>query len=490
MRVGIVSLIHESNTFISLKTDFDMFRSSFLLRGEELSKYFKGGHHEISGFLQSLEENQIEAVPIFYASTPPSGTITRETCEQLMAIIFSSIEAAGRLDGLLVAPHGANAGEGNDYRDLDGYWLSRLRQTVGANFPIICTIDPHANLSSKMVKSCHATIAYRSNPHIDQKECGIEAGNLMGKMLRNEVVPTQAASFVPLAMNIEAQHTLEPPCLPMYKLADQLLTHPDTLSNSIVQGFPYADVEEMGSAFITVTNNNLELAQQQSNELANYLFNHREEFVGKLIDVEDAINQALSMEGPVCLLDMGDNAGGGSTGDGTTIAHELLRHGKVKAFLCLYDPASVNYAANVGVGQSLRLRMGGKVDELHGPPIEENVKIISLHAGKYSEKEVRHGGHTEFNVGLTAIVQTDSGLTISLTTRKSIPVSIGLMTSCNLDPSDFHIIIAKGVHSPIPAYTPFCKSMIRVNTPGTTSADIKNFTYHHRRRPLYPFEEI
>ena len=79
MRVGIVSLIHESNTFISLKTNFDMFRSSFLLRGDELSKYFKGGQHESSGFLQSLEENQIEVVPIFYASTPPSGTITRET---------------------------------------------------------------------------------------------------------------------------------------------------------------------------------------------------------------------------------------------------------------------------------------------------------------------------------------------------------------------------------------------------------------------------
>ena len=64
MRVGIVSIIHESNTFISRKTDLDMFKSSFLLSGEELTTEFAGGHHEISGFFQGLEEKQMEVVPI------------------------------------------------------------------------------------------------------------------------------------------------------------------------------------------------------------------------------------------------------------------------------------------------------------------------------------------------------------------------------------------------------------------------------------------
>ncbi len=490
MRVGIVSLIHESNTFISLETNLDMFKSSFLLSGEEITTQFAGGHHEISGFFQGLEENDIEAVPIFYASTAPSGTITRETCEELMEMIFTGIEEAGRLDGMLVAPHGANAGEGDEYRDLDGHWLSRLRQTVGADFPIICTIDPHANLTPRMVNACNATIAYRSTPHLDQKQRGIEAVQLMVRMLRDEIKPTQAASFVPLAMNIEAQRTLEPPCLPLYEMADQLLSQPGVLSNSVVQGFPYADVEEMGVAFITVTDNNPELAQQQSDILANYIVAHRKEFAGQLISVEDAVSQALTKDGPVCLLDMGDNAGGGSAGDGTVIAHELLRRGEVNAFLCLYDPESVSAATNAGVGKRHKLTMGGKVDNLHGPPIEAEVTVISQHEGKFQEAEVRHGGHTHFDMGPTAIVKTESGLTVSLTTRRIVPVSLGVMTSCDLDPASFHIIIAKGVHSPVPAYEPVCKNMIRVNTPGTTTADIRTFNYHHRRKPLYPFEEI
>ncbi len=490
MRVGIVSLIHESNTFISIKTDLEMFKSSFLLFGEDVYKAFAGGHHEISGFFKGLEENNLEAVPIFYASTPPSGTITHETCDELMRLIFAGVEEAGSLDGMLIAPHGANAGEGDEYRDLDGHWLSRLRQTVGADFPIICTIDPHANLSPRMVESCDATIAYRSTPHLDQKERGIEAAQLMVRMLRDEIKPTQAASFVPLAMNIEAQRTLEPPCLPLYELTDQLLSQPGVLSNSVVQGFPYADVEEMGTAFITVTDNNPELAQQLSNQLADYLVAHRKDFAGQLISVDDAVSEALAQEGPVCLLDMGDNAGGGSAGDGTVIAHELLCRGEVKAFLCLYDPESMNAANNAGVGKRLKLRMGGKVDNQHGSPIEAEVTVRSLHEGKYQETEVRHGGHTHFDMGPTAIVETDSGLTVSLTTRRIIPVSLGLMTSCDLDPASFHIIIAKGVHSPVPAYEPVCKSLIRVNTPGTTTANIRKFIYHHRRKPLYPFEEI
>ena len=92
-----------------------------------------------------------------------------------MRLMFSALDEAGPLDGFLVSPHGANAGEGEEYRDLDGHWLTRLRARAGAGCPIICVIDPHANLSPRMVEACDATIAYRSNPHLDQQERGLEA---------------------------------------------------------------------------------------------------------------------------------------------------------------------------------------------------------------------------------------------------------------------------------------------------------------------------
>ena len=54
----------------------------------------------------------------------------------------------------------------------------------------------------------------------------------------------------------------------------------------------------------------------------------------------------------------------------------------------------------------------------------------------------------------------------------------------------FRVLVAKGVHAPVAAYREVCKTFIRVNTPGVTCADMTRQIYHHRRRPLFPFEEI
>ena len=116
--------------------------------------------------------------------------------------------------------------------------------------------------------------------------------------------------------------------------------------------------------------------------------------------------------------------------------------------------------------------------------------VRGLYDGKFTESQVRHGGWASIDMGLSAVVETDQGLTILLTTARTIPASIGMLTNCGLDPAAFHILIAKGVQAPAAAYQPVSKKLIRVNTPGVTSADMNHFQYKHRRRPLYPFEEI
>ena len=490
MRVGILSLIHESNTFAVTPTTIDMFRRDQLLIGEEVRRAYEGGHNQISGFLARLERTGIEPVPIFHASTPPSGTITRDTCDELIGLMFAALDEAGELDGYLVSPHGANAGEGDDYRDLDGFWLTRLRERVGAAPPVICVIDPHANLSERMVAACDATIAYRSNPHLDQRQRGIEAATLIERKLRGEIRPVQRAAFPPMGINIERQGTTEWPCLPLYELANDQLSRPGVLANSVVLGFPYADVEEMGSATIVVTDNDPHLAQQLADELAAYMVEHRAEFIGEYTSVEEAVDQAVAKRGPICLLDMGDNVGGGSAADGTLIAHEIHRRGNTTAHVCLYDPESRERARQAGIGATLELSMGGKTDDRHGEPLTAVVTVTSLHDGKFEESEVRHGGYTHFDMGPTAVVTTESGLTVSLTSLRTVPVSLGLVTSVGLDPADYQILVAKGVHAPVAAYREVCPGLIRVNTPGATAADMRTFEYEHRRRPLYPFEEI
>ena len=494
MRVGIIGLCHESNTFIPKPTVLDDFRKIGILVGEDVRKSFANTHHEIAGFFEGLTEANLEAVPLYYARTLPSGMIDAHAADHLVADILRVLAGAGKLDGLLLCPHGANVAE--NHNDLDGYWLSQVRAAVGPDMPIVCTIDPHCNLSPLMVNSVNATIAYRTNPHLDQRQRGLEAARLLARTLRGEVKPTQAAAFPPIAINIERQGTSFSPCKEMYELADEILKRPGVLTDSIVLGFPYSDVAEMGSAFVVVTNNDPAAAKKYADELAKYLFDHRQEFVAVLTSIPDAIEEATKHPMPVCLLDMGDNVGGGSPGDSTLIAHEVLRRGNPRTFIALCDPQAVQVAQRAGVGSTLSLAVGGKIDNRHGQALHVTVRVKSLHEGKFIEPLARHGGMTHFDMGTTAIVETltDDGkpgpLTLQLTTLRTIPASLGQITSCGLDPSSFQILVAKGVHAPIGAYGPVCSKTIRVNTAGSTSADMASFTYHRRRKPLFPLEEI
>ena len=487
MRVGIIALLQESNTFIAEPTTLAHFEQDLLVEGEAVRTRLADAHHEVGGFFAGIAVERLDAAPIFAARALPYGIVSAEAFAALLTRMDAAIDRAGPLDGLLVAPHGATVSA--DHLDADGHWLARLRQRFGRKFPIIGTLDLHANLSPKMAGACDALIAYRTNPHLDQRQRGIDAARLMARTLRGEVRPTMAAAFPPLAVNIERQLSAVPPCRELYDYADAMLERPGVLSNSLILGFPYADVPEMGAAAIVVTDNDFALAEALVLDLGQFWWNRREEFVGQLVSIDAALERAASLEGPITLLDMGDNVGGGSPGDGTTLVHALHeRPSLMPAFVCLSDPEAVAQAQAAGVGAVVHLRVGGKTDDRHGPPFEAEFRVRGLYDGKFSETEPRHGGFLHFDQGPTALVETAHGLTIMLTSRRMVPFSIKQLTSCNLDPTRFRILVAKGVHAPVAAYAPVSKHLIRVDTPGVTTADMSRLDYRHRRRPMFPLE--
>jgi microcystin degradation protein MlrC len=295
-----------------------------------------------------------------------------------------------------------------------------------------------------------------------------------------------AAAFPPLVVNIERQATAEPHWRDVLRAREK--AERSVLAVSLLHGFPYADVPEMGSAVVAVTDGDPDHAAAVARSVAGVWWDRRADFVGRLISPSEAVGRAAALDGPVCLLDMGDNVGGGSPGDGTVLAHELHRRRLGPSFVCLADPESVRVAAAAGVGNRLQIRTGGKTDALHGEPLELDVTVRGLFDGKFTESNPRHGGITSFDQGSTAVVESDGGLTLLLTTNRMVPFSLNQITSCGLDPVRFRVLVAKGVHAPAAAYAPVCKHLIRVDTPGVTSADLSRLTYRHRRRPMFPFE--
>jgi microcystin degradation protein MlrC len=299
----------------------------------------------------------------------------------------------------------------------------------------------------------------------------------MARTLAGELWPTQAAAFPALAINIECQDPTSFPCLPHYESAARLrmdyeqgppaghVAHGAVLSTSIVLGFPYADVPEMGSAAIVVTNDDRDVARTQAGILGAGLWQARDTFRPTLTSIEAAMDRAAALPGPVCLLDMGDNVGGGSPADGMALAREILRCGVPGSFVCVYDPAAALAATSAGIHARLRLAVGGHAPEWIGDEAS-----------------------TSFDQGPTAVLQHDRGLTIMTTSRRMAPFSLEQIRHVGLDPATFRLLVAKGVHAPVAAYGEVCRHFLRVNTPGVTMADLSQLPFHRRRRPLHPFE--
>ena len=205
--------------------------------------------------------------------------------------------------------------------------------------------------------------------------------------------------------------------------------------------------------------------------------------------IDEVLGEARDKPGPICLLDMGDNVGGGSPADGTHLLHALHRHGLTNSFVCLYDPSGVEQAAQLKSGETIELSVGGHTDKQHGEPFTSEFTVLGMYDGKFTEPEPRHGGNTDCDQGLTTVLRSTDGLTIMLTSRRMPPFSLRQLTSCEIDPSQFHILVAKGVNAPVAAYREVCDTLIRVNTPGSTTADMLLLDYQHRRQPMFPFEQ-
>lgn len=481
-RIALLGLYHESNTFIHTPTTLADFRHGHWLFGEAIRREYREAYHEIGGMLEVLEQEGVEVVPVMYAEATPGGIVAEEAYATLCRDMMDALERVLPVDGCLVAPHGA--GVSAAHRDMDGHWLTRLRGRVG-DIPIIGTLDPHANVSEQMVAATDALVMYRTNPHVDQRSRGAEAATLMVRTLRGQIRPRQLLRPLPLAISIEQQHTGEEPCLSLYHRAEAMEQERDILAVSIGLGFPYADVPEMGSSVLVVSDNNLPAAEAVAARLEAYVRKDHKRFNGPRITVDEALSSLGEYPGPVLLLDMGDNVGGGSPGNSLVLLRALESSGQYRSFFCSWDPEAVGQTAGASIGQVLDLRLR---DSQGFYPLKAT--LLHRGSGHFRETDPRHGGQVHYDMGDIAVVSTARGNVIMLTSLRVPPFSLRQLTSFGIAPEAFDVLVAKGVNAPIAAYGPVCASILKVHTPGVTQADMTQFEYRHRRRPLYPFEAL
>src|SRR6266704_2987712 len=296
MRVGIAGLLHESNTFRPRPTVYEDFASTSLSQGGELIERWQGAQHELSGFLEGAREFGLTAAPALAGFAVPSGALTEYAFERLAAELLDAINAAGPVDGMLLALHGATVAR--RFPDADGEILRRVRNRLGRDTPIVTTLDLHANISPAMAAHATAIVAYRSNPHLDQRERGVEAAALLHRILRGRAKPVQALETPPMLVRISSQYTAEPPAKGLYDDLREALAWPGILSASVAMGFYYADVAEMGASFLAVADGDPALARRAAQWMARRGWERRHEFATRLPKPDEAVRRAAESGSP------------------------------------------------------------------------------------------------------------------------------------------------------------------------------------------------
>ena len=487
MRIGIIGFLHESNTFVHTQTTRDDFVTCHLQTGSEVLERWEGTHHEVGGFLAGAREFEFEPVPIVVAVAMPSGPLTVEAFESIWNDMSEGLCEAGDLDGILLALHGATVVV--NIPDADGEIVTRVRRLVGPQMPMVMTLDLHANISARMMDGVTATILYRTTPHIDQRERGLDAAEMIARTVRGQIHPVQAIEWPPMLMNVIKQDSSEEPAVSMLHRLEEVLQRPSILSASIGYAFPHADVREMGTSIIVVADGDPSAATKSAQWLAHEAWEMRHQFVGDLPSPREAIQQAIAWDRqPVVVSDIGDNVGGGAPGDSTVLLEEILRQNVRNALVVLWDPQGAAECAAVGVQGQVDLHVGGKSSDQPGRPVSITGKVRTLSDGIFFEPQPRHGGRSENDQGLTAVVETDQGPTIVLTSRRMAPLSLYQILSLGIDPLSKKIISVKAVIAPRAAYASVAAHFILADTPGVTSSNLQSFDYQHRRQPLFPWE--
>ena len=180
---------------------------------------------------------------------------------------------------------------------------------------------------------------------------GVEAVLLEVFHLSQEAARNQEPIvYVLRQTDLLGQDTAREPMATLMRLARRAEELPGVLSVSPMAGFPYADVPEMGPSVIVVADGDRAKAKAVADELAAAMWNVREQLYVPCPTPAEAVTLAVaSKQTPVLLVDLGDNIGGGSAGDGTVLLAELLRQ-KAKGFVvALYAPEAVRVGLPVEI---------------------------------------------------------------------------------------------------------------------------------------------
>jgi len=487
MRIAIASYGQETSSFSPLPTTRETFELYGLYKGEDiLQKCRQVG--AIGGFLTAMEEAPVDwtPLPIIHGWAGAHGPLTAEILDFFEQKICEGLGACQPIDALFFALHGAAAA--TDVHDTEGHLLAAVRHVVGADLPIVISLDHHANLTQSMVETVDGLVGHRTQPH-DQFDTGRLAGQMLLAMLQDGAQPTIAWRKLPLITHQEQFMTAHGPMMEWFDLARDMESRPGVMSASTFPMQPWLDVPEGGWAVAVVTDREQALAESLASELAQHAWDSREDFCRlDSISPQAAIGRAAAAEkGLIVLTDTGDSTFGGATGDSTCLLEEMVRQElQGTALVPMVDPEVVEAAIGVGVGGTLTATIGGKLDPVFGRPLDITARVAGTGGGRF---RVPILGFESFDMGRAVLLEIGS-VRVVVSEKRGIGGNHPIVYEhFGLDPGEAKMVVVKTA-SNWQYYQQWISEVIRVDTPGATTSHLEELDWAHLPRPIYPLDDL
>jgi len=486
---------HESNTFAHEKTTIDRFRERTECFGDDISEEFAGTNTDIGGIVDSASEWDVPLHHSIAVGATAGGIVTENAYQYYTDMILSRLrEVETEVDGVILALHGAMVAE--HLSDGEGPLISQVREIVGPSKPIVVTLDLHGNISPRMVSESDAIVSYETYPHTDMAQTGRNGLAILLQILRDELDPCMWMEKPPVLPFGPQQNTMSGPMRVLSDRARQLEDDAGIRKVNLMPGFHASDVPDMGFSVIVVSDNSEKIARRTARSLAKEAWELRDEFVKAFPKPPQAVKKALRLsqsdrDGPVLLADVGDNPGGGGTGDGTVVLRELLTQEATGCgFAIMRDPEAVQTCLEADVGEHVTLDLGGKIDDMHGETIHDlDGYVKTITDGKFTNQGPMATGQKN-NLGRAVLFQCgrNSSIDVILTENRVQPWDQEIWRHIGLQPERYQILVVKSTNHFRADYGDMCSEIIFINSPGLASMDPRRFEFDHIHRPIYPLD--
>lgn len=481
IKLFCASLGTESNTFAPIPTSRRSFEETAYISGARQNRNEVPAPSGPARVLRKRAPDEgWDVVYGVFAFAQPGGVTTRSTYESLRDELLADLQCALPVDGVILGLHGAMVA--TEYDDCEGDILQRIRSIVGPDTVIGAVLDPHAHLSDTMLENANCMVFFKEYPHTDVQECSEAIVDLVTRTINGEIQPHTEVFD---CRCIDIFHTTKEPMISIVQKMREEEMREDVLSVSLVHGFPWGDVPDMGTKVIAITNDAPDVARDVARSVGLSVFESRGKTGPNLLSMDDALaNVQAATEYPVVVADCSDNPGGGAASDSTFLLRAAIDSGITNAaFGLLWDPHAVQMACDAGEGESLQLRIGGKTSQLSGDPIDLKVtveKILPGMAQSFAGLVWQQGRSVSVRHKEIHIVLTEQRVQCFLPT---------VFSEMGIDIAKKQMVAVKSTQHFYAAFKPAAAEILYADTPGALVIDVTTLPYVKAPKDIWPFDQ-